>query len=66
MQIVVTIRNVYGNEQIYPVCDAAKAFAAIAGTRTLTRETLKHVRALGYQIQVSAAATLAAACTLNA
>jgi hypothetical protein len=52
MNITVSIRNVYGNETIYPVCDKAKAFAALAGTKTLTRAALEHVRALGYSINV--------------
>ena len=50
--ITVSVRQNYGQEAIYPVCDAAKSFARIAGTRTLTREVLTHVRALGYDIEV--------------
>jgi hypothetical protein len=42
------IRNVYGEEIAYPMCTDAKIFADIAGTKTLTRMTLRRVLALGY------------------
>lgn len=50
MQITVMIKNVYGNEIVYPVCDQAKLFARLAGTKTLTPLTLSLVAALGYEI----------------
>lgn len=50
MQIIVSIRHVYGNETIYPVCPKAKTLAALAGTKTLTRTALAHIRALGFEI----------------
>lgn len=51
-KITVSILNVYGQDKIYPVCDAAKTFANIAGTKTLTRETIALVQKLGYEITV--------------
>ena len=50
--IQVEIKNVYGNENIYPACAKAKAFADIAGTITLTKRTLALVKSLGYEIKV--------------
>lgn len=50
--IQITIRNVYGNEQAYPVCEAAKIFAEIAGSKTLTPATLRKIQSLGYTIEV--------------
>lgn len=50
--IEVKIRNVYGTEKIYPVCDKARAFAAIAGQLTLTYNTINGIKALGYTITV--------------
>jgi hypothetical protein len=38
---------------IYPVCDAAKVFAAIAGTKTLTQQTLLLIKQLGYDINIA-------------
>lgn len=54
MKIQITIRNVYGNEQAYPVCEAAKTFAEIAGSKTLTQNTLRKIQRLGYEIEVLA------------
>lgn len=50
--ITVEIKQVYGNEVIYPVCENSKLFAQIAGTKTLTRNTLRDIKALGYAIEV--------------
>lgn len=50
--ITVEIKTVYGADNIYPVCDSAKTFAKIAGTKTLTRETIKLVKELGYTVEV--------------
>jgi len=52
MTITVRIKNVYGNETIYPVCDKAKAFANIAGTTTLTRHVIAQIKAMGFAISV--------------
>jgi len=49
-EIIVQMRDVYGTEKVYPICDDAKRFAAIAGTTTLTERVLKCVAALGYTI----------------
>jgi hypothetical protein len=54
MVIKVRIKDVYGTATIYPACDKAHSFAAIAGTKTITRATVKHIKALGYEIQVLA------------
>ncbi len=34
------------------MCHKAHLFASIAGTQTLTRKTVKHIHALGYEFQV--------------
>ena len=52
LTIKVKIKTVYGEERIYPVCDKAKAFASIAGTKTLTQQTINQVKALGYEIEI--------------
>jgi hypothetical protein len=51
-QIIIEVKNVYGNETIYPVNDAAKVLAEIAGTKTLTRRTLKLAQQLGYVVEI--------------
>jgi hypothetical protein len=50
--IQIQIKSVYGTETAYPVCAKAKAFAAIAGTKTITRHTLLQVMAIGFSIEV--------------
>lgn len=54
-QILVNIVPSYGKWVYYPMCDGAKAFAAIAGTKTLTEPTLAQIKRLGYEITASAA-----------
>ena len=52
MEITVKIKSVYGTDKVYPVCDRAKMFAAIADTVTLTSYTIDKIKALGYMIIV--------------
>jgi hypothetical protein len=64
MKITVRIRQVYGNETIYAVCDAAKTFASMVGQKTLTQRDLTFIRKLGYAVEVEQQA-LAALHELN-
>jgi hypothetical protein len=66
MQIIVNMREVYGETKVYPVCEKARLFAEIAGTRTLTPATLKRICQLGYAIEVSHGQGIAAAAMLFA
>lgn len=50
-RLVVAVRNVYGNDMVYPINDTAKLFAKIAGTKTLRNETLMYATALGFDIE---------------
>ena len=52
MKITIRCDKNYGIETFYPACEQAKLFARIAGTKTLTRNTLRDVSALGYQIEI--------------
>ena len=52
MNIQVFIKNVYGNQLIYPKCDISKAFSNIAKTKTLSIENLKTISQMGYQVEV--------------
>lgn len=51
MQVQIQIKTVYGNVTYYPVNDAAKRFAAIAGTKTLSVSTIKNIKALGFEVE---------------
>jgi hypothetical protein len=52
--IKISVKNVYGVDTVYPACPAAVIFARIAGTKTLTHDTLCAIEALGYNIEVEA------------
>jgi hypothetical protein len=52
MNLHVQIKSVYGTDKVYPVNTPAQLFARIAGTKTLTRETLRNVFALGCVVSV--------------
>ena len=54
MNITVKIKNNFGNEAIYPACEHSRLFAEIAGTKTLTRETIEKIKSLGYLVGVAA------------
>ena len=51
-EIRVVVKNVYGTDKVYPHCMKARHFSDIAGTKTLTRDTLRLVQLLGYQVRV--------------
>jgi len=48
--ITVEIRDVYGKQTIYPVCDKAQIFADIAGTKTLLPRDIQRIQRLGYKV----------------
>lgn len=50
--LIIEIKNVYGNEAIYPVNDTAQVFADLIGAKTLSRMKLALIQGLGYSIQV--------------
>jgi hypothetical protein len=54
MHITVTVRNVYGNDLVYPVDDKAGLFVALMGCKTFTALQLRGIRALGYEVHVAA------------
>jgi hypothetical protein len=51
MALQIKIKTVYGEVKYYPVNDAAKTFAAIAGTKTLSIDNLKRIKSLGIAIE---------------
>lgn len=50
--LIVRIQSNYGRELVYPVCDDAKVFAAIAGTKTLSPDAITKIKTLGYTFDV--------------
>ena len=52
MNAQVTIKNIYGEDKIYPHNQIAQHFARIAGTKTLTSVTIGIMKSLGVSIEV--------------
>ncbi len=52
MKIQIEMKEDYGETKVYPVCEKAKLFARIAGTKTLTRPVLEDIERLGYQLEL--------------
>tara|TARA_Y100000114_G_scaffold95356_1_gene88700 strand:+ start:88 stop:261 length:174 start_codon:yes stop_codon:yes gene_type:complete len=50
MKLVVSKKNVYGIERVYPVCNKAKLFASISGNKTLLPEVIELIKKLGYNL----------------
>jgi len=50
--IIVEIKNVYGVERIYPVCENAKRFAMLTSTKTFNRDIIEVIKSLGCKIEI--------------
>jgi hypothetical protein len=53
MFITVQVRNVYGNDLVYPMDDTAALFARLVGAKTFNAGQLATIKALGYAIHVA-------------
>lgn len=52
LSIQVIIKNIYGKETIYPSCETAEGFCKLLGQKTLTRDDIRNIKNLGYQVLV--------------
>ena len=50
--INVEIKNVYGNDLIYPINENGMKFARLLKKKTLTKDELKIIKELGFTIDV--------------
>jgi len=50
MELTVKVKQVYGNDMIYPVNDTAKKFSNLIGKKTFSRVDLAIISNLGYKI----------------
>jgi len=53
-EVVVQLKNVYGNDLIYPVCGNAKKFSALVGKKTFSRTEIAWIKDLGFEVRVEA------------
>lgn len=51
--IKIAVKNVYGRETLYPACKLSEFFCSLAGTRTITTEMMRLIRAQGFAIEVA-------------
>jgi hypothetical protein len=51
MKIKVEVKNVYGNQLIYPVCENAKRFVNLTGKKTFSPYAIKLIEGLGYTVE---------------
>lgn len=52
MELIIKIKNVYGNEAIYPVCEKGGSLAKFKGQKTFTRRDIDILKQLGYSFIV--------------
>ena len=48
MELEVQVKNLYGRDVVYPVCEKAQLLARLSGNRTLTSEAIAVIKRLGY------------------
>ena len=51
MQLIVEVKNIYGVERIYAVCNNAKLITKLKQSKTLNKEDISILRELGYTIE---------------
>ena len=50
MQLIVSKKNVFGVERIYPVCNKSQILTALTGQKTLLDVNIKLIKKLGYTL----------------
>jgi len=48
MELEVQIKNLYGRDVVYPVCEKSQLLTRLSGNRTLTSEAIAVIKQLGY------------------
>lgn len=54
MEITVSIKNVYGQDLIYPACKVSQVLTLIKGSKTLSRIDIENLKRLDWTIKVKA------------
>ena len=52
MNITVEVKNVYGQNRIYPICSKAELFTRLTNTKTLSTWDINKIKELGYTVNV--------------
>lgn len=48
MELEVEVKNLYGRDVVYPVCEKSRLLTRLSGNRTLTSEAIAVIKQLGY------------------
>lgn len=48
MKLEVQVKNLYGRDVVYPVCEKSQLLTRLSGNRTLTSEAIAVIKQLGY------------------
>jgi hypothetical protein len=48
MELKVQVKNNYGRNVVYPVCEKSQLLTRLSGNRTLTSEAIETIKLLGY------------------
>ena len=48
---LIEIKDQYGNDVVHPACETSRLLAQIAGTKTLTLDTIMYAKRLGYTFE---------------
>lgn len=48
----VVVKNVYGNDLIYPACNTTKMITELTGTKTLVPHQIKILKQNGYNLEI--------------
>ena len=51
-KIRVEIKNIYGHNMIYPVCEKGKIFCRLIGKKTITESDKMDIEKLGYTFEI--------------
>tara|TARA_R110000803_G_scaffold122386_1_gene190372 strand:- start:702 stop:884 length:183 start_codon:yes stop_codon:yes gene_type:complete len=50
MEIKLVVKNVYGNELVYPSCKTSERLAQFKGTKTFRASDIQQLSVLGYKV----------------
>ena len=51
-KMTVNVRESYGQQRIYPVCQNAHEVAGMLGTKTITHQVIKTLKRLGVAVEI--------------
>lgn len=50
MSLFFVAKNVYGQMMYYPACEKSKEFLTALGLKTFTKDAIRAIKALGYEL----------------